>query len=377
MRLACTADLHLDRPVGPPRVLPNGQYVTWAESNAVLGEFFWRGNEEGVDGYVLAGDIFHGAHPHPEVQEILADHLRRAQRPVWLIPGNHELQRLLVGQRSCLQRYQDIPGVHVIGVRPVIEEFGDLQMVCVPWPLGWALRTASEPAVLSRALAEQLDRLAERVDPDRPSLAFMHVDAIQRPEVAPVVTPGQLDGWPWSHSVLGHIHLRQAVGSKAHYVGAPNRFEFSDELRQPSFSIVTEAGEVQEVPLDRARVLRTLTGPPSTWELEPNVYYKAELSPDGDMTEVRKAIRTAGGVLCQMAQNAEAILNRANSRDAAGAGLEGPTEDQLAVLRAAIEDPVGYTRQWITEQAGDSTPARLGPELEAVFNLAEGNGRSR
>jgi DNA repair exonuclease SbcCD nuclease subunit len=237
--------------------------AAWESATACWRAAVDQAIERKVDAFCLAGDAFRNHQPSAEAVELIADGIRdlsKAGITSVVLPGNHELHGLPAGHRHALDRLADIPLVSVVNEVGVVC-VNDLQIACVPWPrrVGDAARlgvnVAEVEAAVSRRVAEDIDRLAESVRFDQPSLLIGHLladtvrfgggagrgseMAMAANLVEPVVSVAQLESL-FPMAVLAHVHRRQKLGKagKVFYTGSTDAHDISDEGQEKAASLV-------------------------------------------------------------------------------------------------------------------------------------------
>lgn len=271
MRLLHTADWHLGRPIrGRSRA---------AEFDAVLNEVTGIAIEEGVDVFLVAGDIWDTMSPPPEADRLLYSALRRlveAKIEVVLVAGNHDNPRRL----SAFGQFADLLGVHAQanvrrwdnGGTLRIEQGGEVMcLAALPWvPEGRALNAEEilGPEFESfqgyaefvggvYAQASQgfedgaINVFATHVFVDGAKVATVdgserRIHIGQTYAVAPSMLPGHAQ-----YVALGHVHEPQVV------LGAPNNAAtYSGSLLQLDFGECGQEKIVRLVDLEPGRPAR-------------------------------------------------------------------------------------------------------------------------
>jgi len=257
-QILALADIHVDIDQATAVNPVTGRRVWWEENMACVHAALQAAMEHGVAAIIIAGDLFKAATPTIEAQGMLADELRqvaRASIPVVIISGNHELLHKPIGQRNVLDRFGDIPGVSVYTQPGVAHVPGLPPIACLPWP-------QDDPANMQRDLEAACD-LAPRG-----SLLVAHgtVSGVLPGHMVNEATEAILQGsWVkqqdhFAHIILGHIHARQMIGERAHYVGSSQVFT-ADEYPPKAASLIElddDPPSIQAIELP-ARRLVTLT----------------------------------------------------------------------------------------------------------------------
>lgn len=288
MRLLHTADWHLGRTIRGRSRVP--------EFEAVLDEVCGIAIDEGVDVFLVAGDIWDTMSPAPDADRLLYAALRRlveAKIDVVLVAGNHDNPKRL----AAFANLADLLGVHVqhtvrrwdAGGTLRIERGGETMCIAaVPWvPEGRALK-ADEilgPEFESfQQYADFVDRIyrqatqgfqagainvfASHVFVDGASISLLdgserrlHIG--QTYAVAPSVLPGHAQ-----YVALGHVHEPQVVlgapNNAAMYSGSLLQLDFGERNQQKIVRIVDLAPgrppQVRDVPLTTGRRLAEVRG---------------------------------------------------------------------------------------------------------------------
>lgn len=282
VKILVASDLHLDQGRHSRRDHDTGLPTAWLSTRRCWRAACAAAVEQEVDQVVVTGDVFRNGAPSPEASEIMADGLRVLSEehiPVLLIPGNHEgIGRPLFGYRHSLERMADIPGVTVASEHGQnVELAGGVVASIVPWPSARWL-TDQEPldqTGMLEAVSEKLSRFVEGVG-DEAAIMFGHLavaeavaggrrgSEVQMVSISnePLIGIRELEEGPWGAIVLGHIHKRQRLGTKTHYVGSIDAHDFGDEGSPKGVSLVSIDGNlaprVTTIPMPY-RVMRTIT----------------------------------------------------------------------------------------------------------------------
>lgn len=388
MRLLHTGDWHLGRTIrGRSRA---------AEFDAVLREVTDIAVAEGVDVFLVAGDIWDTMSPPPDADRLLYAALRRlveAKIEVVLIAGNHDNPRRL----AAFGQFADLLGVHVqshvrrwdAGGTIRLERGGQrLCLAALPWvPEGRALNAEEilGPEFESyQGYAEfvggvygqashgfedgAINVFATHVFVDGSKVATFdgserRIHIGQTYAVAPSVLPGHAQ-----YVALGHVHEPQVV------LGAPNNAAtYSGSLLQLDFG---EAGQTKvvrivdlepgrparhrAVPLTAGRQLAEVRG---TFEevvaqadRHRDAYLRATIHLDrpepGLAQRVREALPNCVDVRVETARDAEgpapALLSSLTPTDLyvryyQQAHGSVPTPEVLAVFREVLEEATTQT----------------------------------
>jgi len=351
-RVIVTADLHLDAGRHSPRNPETGVKVSWESARRCLAAAVDEALSAPTDAFVFAGDAFLNGWPRVEAAEMFADELRRMVRAgvkVIAVRGNHELIGLPLGQRDPFARLVDV-GVEIVTHASVVRLASGLQVACLPWPAKTDL--PEDHALASETLGWQVANLAEQVRDDGPSLFVGHLaleeatlgSSSRGSEVTmgllawePMVSVAHLEAGPWSACVLGHVHKRQFLGVRTHYVGSPDRVDFGEEHHVKAFSVITVGSDGKATVEERetpARQMRTvdLTKGESLDGIAPGCILRVITKPGYDDVAIRKAVVEAGAYLARVV----------TIREATKGGDAERTVDP--------DDPLKMLRGWLAER---------------------------
>jgi len=174
--------------------------------------------QENVDLLVIAGDLFDSNRPCGEVVDFAIQELRRAQRPIILIPGNHD----------CLNSESIYRKVNLPAACP------DLHLITHP---AGELHRLSEHSltVWGRGMVEHEPAYHPLAGLPRPQtdtwhLALAHgffVEEGTSTHRSSPITAEEIRGSGWDYLALGHCHAFSDVSQgsvTAYYSGAPSFF---------------------------------------------------------------------------------------------------------------------------------------------------------
>lgn len=258
MRLIHTSDWHLGhRFHGRPRVEEQGRFLDW------LAGLIER---EGIDGLLVAGDIFDTSTPGSQTQGLYYRFLHRLARSscrhIVIIGGNHDSPSLLEAPRELL-RQLDIHVVGMVGGNPdkeillLHDEQGqpELLVCAVPFLRDRDIRLAAPGETLEekgvrlregiqehfRLVCQHAGQMRRDIAPGLPLVVMGHLfvaggrtlegDGVRElmigglDRVASTVFPDDID-----YLALGHLHLGQMVGGNParRYSGAPLAMSFAE-----------------------------------------------------------------------------------------------------------------------------------------------------
>ncbi|MFT6794003.1 MAG: exonuclease SbcD [Rubritalea sp.] len=249
MKILHTADWHIGKKLyGRQRFAEHGAFLDWLLESLV---------SEGVDGLIVAGDLFDTANPSEQSRAMYARFLARAcQLCDWIVitGGNHDSPSVLNGSRELLSHLN----IHVVGKKceDLADELIEIKddagqtsayIAAVPYLRDRDLRQSEAGETeqqkeknLRDGIKSHYDGLAEIIEKKRegkvvPAIAVGHLyaagcsaetegDGVRDLYVGGL---GHVSAKTFSevydYVALGHIHVPQIVGKKEHirYCGSP------------------------------------------------------------------------------------------------------------------------------------------------------------
>jgi DNA repair exonuclease SbcCD nuclease subunit len=201
--------------------------------------------EQGCEFILVCGDVFEYAQVKPRTAEPVLEQLNKLPVPVYLLPGNHDPLTESGIYRSPWFRERAGQGVRVLDRPGVFEVRPGVELLAAPW-------------FTKQAPAEQIDRLAARLDPPPPGtvrIAVGHgaVDSLAGALTADPISTATLDAAVAAGRVdyvaLGDRHSKYPVGSSGRiwYSSSPEPTATRDP--DPGYVLVVEAepGRAPEV----------------------------------------------------------------------------------------------------------------------------------
>ncbi len=251
--------------------------------------------EREADLVIFAGDAFKTRDPNPTYQRELAREvmrLARANVPIILLVGNHDVP-IIANRASSVDIFRtlEVPNV-IVGRKEALHRIetrrGVIQVGTAPWPQRARLLQMDENRtlnaeqldhLLATTVMEELQHLAEQVDPTLPAVLAGHFTVSgARFGSERSVMIGQdvvihfsaLNLPAWDYVALGHIHKHQDLNPGNYpsvvYSGSLERIDFGEEFEPKGFCWVN--------------VLRGQT----TWEFVP-VPARRFITIDADATQ--------------------------------------------------------------------------------------------
>ena len=385
MRLLHTADWHVGKAIrGRSRA---------EEHRAVLDEIVGIARARSIDVALVAGDLYDGATPSAEADDIvyrtLLD-LAGVVQHVVVVAGNHDNPNRLAAVRPLLE----LTNVHVTPriARPA--DGGILELEIHP---GERVRAVLLPSVSQRGIVRAEDLMAHDADEHAQKFSDRLVqvvgklcdnmpgDGVNILVGHAMVHGGVLGGGERSaHTIfdysipttafpsglhyvaLGHLHRTQELPAACpvHYCGSPLQLDFGEQLDTKSVKVIeARAGrpaKVEEVPLSRGRKLLTLRG--SLDAVADRIAQRGD-----DYLRIELDERPRHGLADEVRELSPNVVDVriANRTDGDGDKRNGPDPGQA--------DPIALLDQYLKERKeGDTEPLKtLFKELLEADHEAE------
>ena len=266
MKLLHTSDIHFGISV-------NEQSLGECQSE-VIEELLKAVDENGVDGVVIAGDVFDRAVVNAKalaLYDSLITRLNEKNTGVFIIAGNHDAPERL----SLLGGLLAKSGVHISGkltaeISPI--PFGNADVYLIPYfnlDSARAVFPSEEFENYQQAFEFVTQKILENADKSRFNVAVSHSyvkggilsesDRSARLGQALAVEASVFDGF--DYTALGHLHAPHFVAENVRYSGTPFPYSFGESGGEKTFTIIdTESGEITEIKPSYPQTLRTLTG---------------------------------------------------------------------------------------------------------------------
>lgn len=192
--------------------------------------------EQGCEFILVCGDVFEHAQVKPRTAEPVLERLGALPVPVYLLPGNHDPLTESGIYRSAWFREQAGPGVHVLDRPGLLEVRPGVELLAAPW-------FSKQPP------AEQIDRLAARLDPPPPGtvrIAAGHggvdslASALTADPISTVALEAAVARGLVQYVALGDRHSKLSVGPSGRiwYSGSPEPTATRDP--DPGHALVVE-----------------------------------------------------------------------------------------------------------------------------------------
>lgn len=198
-----------------------------------------------VSAIAIGGDLMNDQAPKPEELEMVADVLRLASQasiPVHIVPGNHEINGLPTGHRTCLWRLNDIPGV-TVSEQPARFDIDGVSLYMVPWAhvsdlKGTSIRDWMMTTISALAKGDKSEHRLLVGHADLKDAAMTTVRRGSEQVLSKMVTHDGLDPDEFAElgvttSLLNHIHVRQVVAGPAELRGLVETDSFSVPVGEP------------------------------------------------------------------------------------------------------------------------------------------------
>lgn len=225
--------------------------------------------EERLNILLVAGDIFDKRNPDHGSQELIMDFLTEVNSlglHTVLIAGNHDSYDFM----RVYRHLKKLGNIHVFdrpskNLKECIFEYGELKVVCLPYPDERVITHLSEDKQRSYAqkVANYIKALAEEVQnaPYKILMAHLMVERAQitgselQSSVSPfyAVKPESIPE-EFTYVALGHVHKNQRIESatpKVYYSGSLYQIDFSEKgMRKFVNLVILEDGLARVEPIE-------------------------------------------------------------------------------------------------------------------------------
>ena len=276
MKIAHTADIHYEHTKNMP--FTDLRHVN---TRKIMDFMVERSIDEGVEAFLIAGDVFDTGKASHESVESFVDAIRPLadkKIPVVIIAGNHDVKRIPLGHRTPLHRIRDVSDqFHVMFEIGSVVLPNGLRIVGFPWVSKKFLIEQKGIDLMTDSLGESNawvtefyeGELTDEVAETNPDIILGHFTVS---DILPEYRGSEVDMMndPWEHIVssktledfrvkyvgLGHIHKACQVGDNIYYPGSPERFTIREQNDPKGFKIFDiSSGEVSTIPTPARQVV--------------------------------------------------------------------------------------------------------------------------
>ena len=281
MKIAHTADIHYEHTKNMPNL-----GMRHLNTSKIMDFMVERAIDEGVEAFLIAGDVFDTGKASHESVESFVDRIRPLadkKIPVVIIAGNHDVKRIPYGHRTPLHRLRDVSDFfYMMDKIGTVELPNGLKVTGFPWVSKKALIEGKGIDIMSDSLGEAnnivselySNILQEEVEIEEPNVLLGHF-TVQ--DILPQYRGSEVDMMndPWEHTFpasmleefglkyigLGHIHKASRVGENVYYPGSPERFTIKERNDPKGFNIVDlskQTVEIIETPARKVVIIEAL-----------------------------------------------------------------------------------------------------------------------
>lgn len=235
IKAVVVADCHVDLTKGGWSA-QHGMNRNWVESFGRLSDAVDVFIDNDADIFCIAGDLFNSGNPVAHAVHLVLEQMDRvfeAGGDVVAIEGNHCHHLVQAGHASPMDAYLGHNGAIVASTSSMVDVRG-ITFGLLPWHRVDGRESVDD---VSDRVNNELEQMADNWVGNGIVLAHALVDTmpfgrsektISPSSREPVVSVDILDNGPWEHVFLGHVHTRQDVGTKAHYVGSTYKITAQD-----------------------------------------------------------------------------------------------------------------------------------------------------
>ena len=315
MKWIHTGDLHIGKTVN--------NFSMIEDQKAVLHEMVELARDQGVQAFVIAGDVYDRAVPTAEavtVMNAFLDELKTLDIPVFIISGNHDSPQRLEFAKKILERQSVyIAGTFKDKLKQITlqDEFGDIVFTMMPFVKSAMLFVSTSQEAVKTMLATTGDMRNQKTRNVLITHYFVTNAGIS-PELSDSETGASVGGLDnvdaslfkgFDYVALGHIHKMQRMdkADKAepvvNYAGAPIAYSFSECSQEKSVTLVNmkEKGtiELTQLPLHPIHKMRKIKGKleqlimPETAKLaDTEDYIQVTLTNEEELIDPMNTLRT-------------------------------------------------------------------------------------
>lgn len=279
MRFLHLGDLHIGKTLGEFDLIEDQRFIL----NQVVDII----KEKGVEGVLLAGDIYDRAVPSEAASRLLDEFLQsleEMQVSVYMISGNHDSDERLNFGSSFFESH----GIHISSVfngslykHTLTDEYGEMNVYLLPFVKASQVRrfypdseiNSYEDAVMTIIQNAEIDESKRNIIAAHqfvngknadPEMGGSERTSLQNVGLVEKIGYNTFDSF--DYVALGHIHSAQGVGrEQVRYSGSLLKYSLSEIHNEKSVPIITfgEKGtvDIELVPLKPQRDMRQIKGP--------------------------------------------------------------------------------------------------------------------
>lgn len=273
MKLLHLADLHLGKKVYEFSMIEDQKYI--------LQQILDIMDKEGIDGVIIAGDVYDKMVPSIEAVQLLDDFLSRISDKgieIFLVSGNHDsAERLSFGAKIFSRNKIHFAAGYQGKVEPILLEdaYGTISIYLLPF---------IKPAYVKHAFPERAEKIVSYQDAMQVVMEQIPLDKTQRNVLvahqfvtgasrceSEEISVGGVDNvdaslfMDFDYAALGHIHGPQWIGKETiRYAGTPLKYSFSECGHHKAVTLLElrEKGDVgmKQIPLVPLHDMRKIKG---------------------------------------------------------------------------------------------------------------------
>jgi exonuclease SbcD len=253
LKILHTSDLHIGHSVfGIERVDEFRKLFEW------FGEVV---REEGVDIFLVSGDVFDVYFPSALAVELYYDFLLSLNTKVIITGGNHDSPRHLKAPKEILKRV----GVEVVSGSEddflSVLEFDDFEIVCVSYLREGILKKYDDDLIEAIRKVYKRNSKKKKIATGHLSVYGSSVSGSERD-----IYIGKIEAVPsfvfdgYDYVALGHIHKPQEVKKGIVYSGSPLQLGFRENYQKKVVLLDSESMEYKFIDVPKFREFVSLSG---------------------------------------------------------------------------------------------------------------------
>ncbi|MDD6810616.1 MAG: exonuclease SbcCD subunit D [Lachnospiraceae bacterium] len=273
MKLLHLADLHLGKRVYEFSMIEDQKYILQQVLDIM--------DKEGIDGIIIAGDVYDKMVPSIEAVQLLDDFLSRISEKgieIFLVSGNHDsAERLSFGAKIFSRNKIHLATGYQGKVEPILLEdaYGPISIYLLPF---------IKPAYVKHAFPERAEEIISYQDAMQVVVEQIPLDKTQRNVLvahqfvtgasrceSEEISVGGVDNvdaslfMDFDYVALGHIHGPQWIGKETiRYAGTPLKYSFSECGHHKSVTLLElrEKGnvDIRQIPFVPLHDMRKIKG---------------------------------------------------------------------------------------------------------------------